>query len=985
MTQRSLEPRSPRSLRILLALLVVSCAGAPPPPAATPSQRVAQSAQAPAAPKAADPTDRGATGPMPVDPVIRLGTLDNGLRYFVRAHGRPEKRAALRLVVDAGSVLENDDQRGLAHFIEHMAFNGTRRFPKQEIVDSMEKAGMRFGADANASTSFDETIYTFTVPTDDPAMFARALLIMEQMAHEVAFDPEEVNRERGVIMEERRLGLGAEMRVLEQISPVLFKGSRYAERMPIGTVPVLQKATAADLRRFYDRWYRPDLMAVMAVGDFDVAAVEKAIRATFAAIPKPAGPANRPVYVVPESNETMVAVGQDPELPSTTVGVLHKMPRRPDASEGDYRRHIVENLYHAMLNARLEEQTRSQDPPFLFAASGTQELVRPVEVFAELAGVKQDGVTRGLEALSREVERVDRYGFTEGELARAKIEQLRRMQSLAAERQNLPADSFADEMVRHFLTGEAMPGIEAELRLHDRYLPTIQPAEMNAIAHDWLGERDRVVLVEAPKSAAVPSRDALMSVFRAVEKAPVTPYVDRVSKEPLLATAPRAGRIEKSSELGELGVTEWRLSNGARVLLKPTTFKTDEVLFASFSPGGTSLVPDRDFFSARFAASIVGSSGFGNMDPTQLRNALAGKLVELNPYIEELEEGVVGQASPQDLETLMQLVYLSFTAPRRDEGVFAAFRTQMVESIAHRDADPHAVFAEKRQQVIYGEQLRRRPLRPGDDKRVSLDKALAIYKARFANAADFTFLFVGNVKPETLAPMVAQYLGALPSKPGHHETWKDLHIRPVSGVHKFEVKKGLEPQSVVGLTFMGPQPWTREEDQAMDALTEAVGIRLREVLREGMSGTYNVRVSGGLQRQPDQRFNVGISFGCAPENVDSLVAATFHELDEAKTGKLAPTYLSKVRTAEHGALQQAMHTNAFWLRELIDHLRYGTDPSVILRQNELIDSITPEKLQEAAARYFDQKRYVLGVLRPETPAISSKKESPAPLAPSPAP
>jgi zinc protease len=980
--RRGLVPSLPLLSAVLLSLL--GCAGkGSRAPAASPSERVAAAAAAPAGPKAADPADVNATAPMPIDPAIRLGQLDNGLRYFVRAHGKPEHRAALRLVVDVGSVLEADDQRGLAHFIEHMAFNGTKLFPKNEIVEYFEKVGMRFGSDANASTSFDETIYTFTVPTDDTALLDKAFVILEQMAHEVAFDPGEVDRERGVILEERRLGLGASMRVLEQIIPVLFKGSIYADRIPIGTLPVLQKATAADLRKFYQRWYRPDLMAVAAVGDFDAAAVERSIRKVFNAIPKPTTPAGRTVNVVPEQPETLVAIGQDAELPSSMVGVVHKMPRRPEASEGDYRRRIVENLYHLMLNGRLEEQARSKDAPFLFAASATQELVRPVEIFAEVAGVRQDGFARGLEALTREVERVDRHGFTAGELARAKAEQLRQMQSLAEERQNLPADSFADEMVRHFLTGEAMPGIEAELRLHDRYLPTVQVAEMNAIARDWLGERDRVIMVQAPQAATVPSRDALVGILRGVERAPIPPYVDRVANRPLVPALPAGGRIERTSEIAAIGVTEWRLGNGVRVVWKPTDWKRDEVLLAAFSPGGTSLVPERDYRSALFAAQIVGGSGWGGFDPTELRNALAGKLVDVAPYIDELEEGILGKASPQDLETMLQLVYLAFTAPRRDDGVFAAFRTQLQEQLAHRDVDPDAVFADRRQEVLYANHPRRRPLEPGDEKRVSLDRVMEIYRARFANAADFTFVITGSARTDTLGPLVAKYLGALPSRPGSHETWRDVGVRPVAGIQRFEVKKGVEPKSDVSLTFTGAQRWTRREDHLLDSLVEALGIRLREVLREGMSGVYNVGVTGDLQRRPREEFQTSVAFGCAPENVDGLVAATLHELDEARRGKLAPAYADKVRAAQRRALEQSQRNNGYWLGQLVDHYRYGTDPTLILREGELIEDVTPARLAEAAARYFSDKRYVMGVLRPASPAVSStaapgKRPSPAP-------
>lgn len=930
----------------------------------------------------ADPSDRAASSPMPVDPAVRLGLLDNGLRYYVRKHGKPEQRAALRLVVNAGSVLETDAQRGLAHFVEHMAFNGTRLFRKQQLVDYLERVGMRFGSDANASTSFDETTYTFTVPTDDPAVLAKAFLIMQQIASEVSFDPGEVDRERGVVIEEWRQGLGAEMRVMEQILPVVFARSRYAERMPIGKNEILEKARSEDLKGFYQRWYRPDLMAVVAVGDFDPVAVERQLRETFGSIPKPSGPANRPVHPVPDHAQTLVAVGQDPELPSTSVGVLHTMPRRPDASEGDYRRHIVESLYHQMLNDRLEEQTRSEAPPFLGAVSTTQNLVRPTDVFAQIAAVKQDGIAQGLKALTIEVERVQRHGFTAGELARAKAEQLRRMQALEKERANMPADSFADEMVRHYLTAEAMPGIQAELRLHERYLPTVTVEEMNGVARNWMSDDGRVILVQAPKAVTVPTRDALLGVFKAVEASNIPAYVDRAADGPLLASLPPPGRIEKETRIDELGVTEWRLSNGVRVVLKPTEFKKDELLLAGFSPGGTSLVSDRDFRSAQFAASIVDASGAGNLDPTALRNALAGKLVDATPFIQELEEGVLGRASPEDLETFLQLLFLKFTAPRRDDRVFAAFRAQLAEQLAHRNVDPEAVFGDKLETVMYDNHVRRRPLQPGDEQKIALDRVLNLYRDRFSKAGDFTFVIVGSFTPDALAPLVTKYLAALPGRASKPERWKDRGVRPVSGLRRFEVRQGVEPKSLVSLTFTGNQRWSREEDHLLDSLVEAIGIRLREVLREDMGGTYSVNVSGGLQRRPFEGYRVGVTFSCAPGSVDKLVEAVFREIEAAKTGSLGAPYLEKVQSAQRRALAQATRTNGFWIHRLLDHTRYGTDPRAILREQELIAGLTAPRITQAAGRYFDRKRYVLGVLRPGAtatpPAATSLDAQPKP-------
>jgi zinc protease len=890
--------------------------------------------------------------------------------------------------VNAGAVLEEENQRGLAHFVEHMAFNGTRLFKKQELVDFLEKAGMRFGSDVNAGTTFDDTIYTFTVPTDEPAVLARGLLVLQQIAHDVSFESDEVDRERGVVIEEWRQGLGAEARVVDQIIPVIFKGSKYAERLPIGKLDVLEHVTSADLRRFYQRWYRPDLMAVVAVGDFDVDAVEREVRKTFEGIPRPGTPAARPDVPVPSQPQTLVAAVQDPELQSTTVGVLHKLPRRAEASEGDYRRTLVEGLYHQMLNDRLEELARSKEPPFLGAGSITQALVRPTEIIAAVAVVKPDGVSRGLEALVRETERVDRHGFTKGELARAKAEQLRRMEALVTERQNLPSDPLADELVRHFLTGEAVPGIQAELRLYQRYLPTVSLPEMNVIARDWLRDEDRVLLVQAPRSATLPSNDDMLGILRNVEKSDLPAYVDRASDRPLLAEPPRPGKIEETLTVPTIGVTEWRLSNGVHVVLKPTPFKEDEVLMGAYSPGGTSLIPDRDYLSARFAAQIVGGSGWGPFDPTELRNMLSGKLATVTPYLDEVNEGVLGRASPQDLDTLMELTYLAFTAPRRDEQVFAAFKAALGDQLARRDADPQSAFADRRQLTLYGDRLRRRPLRAGDENAVNLDRVLEVYRSRFANAADFTFIFVGSFTPEKLAPLVTRYLAALPAHAAPPEHWRDLGLRPVSGVHRFEVRKGREPRSSVDLTFTGPATWSRKDAHALRSLVDVLEIRLREVLREDLSGTYGVGVSGDLQRRPAEEYQSEVNFGCAPEKVEALLAAATKEIEAARAGQIAQVNIEKVQAAQRRERESNLVTNSFWLSHLMTTYQWDMNPALILHGDQLTDRLSVPVLQDAAKRFFDPKRVVTGVLRPETSAPTSSSAAavgkPAPP-PSPAP
>jgi zinc protease len=958
----------------------LSCAGKPSAP---PAASVAGVAAAPSA--AAPRTDEAARDdlPLPTDPAAHLATLPNGLRTYVRAHREPQKRAQLRLVVNAGSVLEEEGERGLAHFVEHMAFNGTRLFKKQEIVDFMEKIGMRFGQHANAYTGLDETVYTFEVPTDDAAILERSFLMLQQLASEVSFEPHEVDRERGVVIEEWRLGLGAQMRVTEQLFPVLFKDSRYAERLPIGKKAVLEKASAADLQAFYRRWYRPDLMAVIAVGDFDVATIEGHIRKHFAPLaPAAAGAPPRPSFPVPDHAETLVSIAKDKELTATSVGVLYKLPSRRLSSRRDYRRATVERIYHRMVNARLEELSRVPDPPFLGAGSITQPFVRTKDIFIQSAVTKAEGIARGLESLTREVARIDRHGFTAGELEREKAATLRDIERAVREKDKSPSAGLAEEMVRNFLTDESMPGVERELELTREFLPTITLAEMNRVASEWISERNRVITVQAPAVAPCPTPAELRAVFARTLAGEIGPYVDKVGSTPLLPKLPPPGKIVREKEIPEIGVTEWRLSNGIRVLIKPTDFKNDEILLQGFSPGGHSRVPDRDFESASYAAGVIAAGGLGTFGPTELRKALTAKVVSLSPYINELEEGVSGGASPDDLETLFGLIHLTVTAPRRDPEVFAAYREQLREQLTRRQAQPEAVFADRWLEVYYRNHLRRRTPDPGVAERISLDTMYRIYRERFADLSDSTFVLVGRLDNQGLRPLVEQYLATLPTR-RRKESFRDVGVHPIGGVHRFTVSRGEEPKSQVRMTFNGPARWSREAEHRTASLGEALSIRLREALREDLGGTYSVAVAGYLIRKPLQRYRSEIRFGCAPENADKLLDAVKAELALVKAKGPAAEIVEKVRTGQSRALEEALRTNGYWLGMLADHARHGTDVRLILEEKKLIDALDVRGLQDAARRSFAEERLVVGVLEPAvSPTVKPIPPGKVGLAPS---
>ncbi len=922
------------------------------------------------APPAASTT---AATPLPLDTVIHKGVLDNGLTYYVRANTKPQKRAELWLVVNAGSVLEDDDQRGLAHFLEHMAFNGTERFPKQDLVNYLESIGMRFGADINASTSFDETIFTLTVPTDDPVIFAKGLDILHEWAHAVAFEADEVERERGVVREEWRLGRGAGARIRDQQFPVLFQGSRYADRLPIGTLPTIEKAPREALQRFYRDWYRPDLMAVIAVGDLDPATVEPQIRARFADLVNPSPERPRGTWNVPPHKQTLYSIATDPEETETSVAVYHLHPAPPEGSAADYRRSLVERLYHAMLNGRLSEIAQRRETPFLYGVSASDSLVRTVAATVQGAGVPDGGVELGLDALLTEIERVHRYGFNASELDRQKAEMLRSYEQALAELDKLDSSTFAAEYSRNFLEDEPAPGITAEHAMVAKFLPTITLDETNRFAAAWTDRANRVVLVSGPqKPGSTPPREAdVRKVFGRVAERELKPWVDRVVDKPLVPQPPPAGTVVSERTVPEVGLTEWTLSNGARVVFKPTDFQNDQILLRGWKPGGTSLVSDADYLSASYAAPLLREAGYGAFDAVTLEKALAGKAAQAGTYISELEEGVMGAASARDAQTMFELAWLAMTAPRRDPSSFETQVAKLRASIEDRRADPQSAFGDALRTTLSGNHPRRKPLDLEGVDSIDLDTALRVYKDRFADASQFTFLLVGNLDMEKLRPLVSTYLGGLPSL-GRQETWRDIGVHPPTGRVDVAVAKGVEPKAQVRLVWTGDDTWSREEVQDLDALGDALNIRLREVLREDLGGVYGVGVSGGVTDRPRGRFNFSIGFGCAPERVDELVAATLREIEAVRDHGLGQVYVDKVKETQKRERETSLRENDFWLDVLESYEDHKLDPRLILRYDELVARTTTERLRDTARRIIDPQNFVKGVLLPEA------KRAPAP-------
>ncbi|MEO7192249.1 MAG: insulinase family protein [Vicinamibacterales bacterium] len=904
---------------------------------------------------------------IPTDPQITTGRFANGLRYYIRRNTRPQNRAELRLVVNAGSVLEEDDQQGLAHFVEHMAFNGTTHFPKMAIVSFMESIGMRFGPSVNAFTSFDETVYMLQIPTERAEVIDKALLVLEDWAHNVSFGTEEINKERGVITEEWRLRRGAAARVQDKQLPMILQNSRYAGRIPIGKMEIVQNFNPDRLRQFYKDWYRPDLMAVIAVGDFNPADVQALVTKHFGAIAPSATPKKRPTFAVPGHPGTTFAIATDKEVPTTQVSVYNMTPARDQSTIGSYRQQqIVDGLFSSMLNARFAEIAEKPNAPFLAAHASRGQIVRTAEAATLGAVVKEDGIEKGLESIFAEAQRVAQFGFTATELDRQKVSSLRRLERAITEKDNQQSADLAAEYSRNYLNGEPIPGIVYENALYQRFMPGITLAEINQLAKTWWPDRNRVVAVTAPDKPGVviPTEARLSAAMTRAGGPGLKAYEDAGGGRALLESVPTPGRVVSTNVRTPFGITEWKLSNGATIVLKPTTFRQDEIMFRAFSPGGTSLASDRDFIAAITAAQVVSAGGLGQMSSNELGKALTGKLASVRPSIGALDEGVAGTGSMKDAETLFQMIYLTFTQPRVDPEIFKVILDQTRTALANQSARPEYAFGLALGSALSQDHPRARPMTLDLVNEMDLAKSVAFYKDRFADASDFTFVFVGSFDPAKLQPLVEQYIGSLPAL-HRQESWKDVGIRYPHTVVERRVEKGIEPKSQTATVFTGTFQYDQSHRTAIRAMAMALETRLRGALREELGGTYSVSVSAGYSKIPTPEYSVSINFGADPTRLNALAARVSTEIERLKTSGVTEQELSDVREALLREYEAGTKSNSYLMSNIAGRYQLGESLESFFTLDASYRSLTAATIQDAARTYLNPQSVVRVTLVPE--------------------
>ena len=906
---------------------------------------------------------------IPIGPQVQKGQLANGLTYYIQKNTRPEKRLELRLVVKAGSVLEDDDQRGMAHLIEHMAFNGSTNFKKSELISYLQSIGLKFGADLNAYTSFNETVYILPLPTDQREAVEKGFLVLADWAGGLSLNAADIDAERGIVLEELRLGKGAQDRINKVVLPKIFGGSKYADRLPIGTEESIKGSTHAAIKRFYKDWYRPDLMAVVVVGDIEPQAARALIEANFAQLKNPQNERPRTYPVLPVRAESEAVVVLDKEATNNSLQLLYPvMADKTVVTLADTRQKLLEELFGEALGQRIQELTQQASPPFVGGSSDLVPLMPGYRLFNSSAVLGRQGAQPAIDALVEENERARQFGFSADELERSKKNLLRSLEQGFAEREKTNSGQYAAEYIRNFLVKESIPGIANELAYAQELLPTLTTADLNAFARTVIPAQAAKLVVYTGTDKAdanTPTSAQLLSAVQAAEKIKVTATTEKPVAASLMAKLPKAGRIVSERRDEALDVTELMLSNGVKVLLKQTDFKNDEIQMAAARLGGQSLAPEADKFNAAYASAAVGAMGLGDFTPLALQKMLAGKVARVASGTAELSDGLSGASSNADLETFFQLLHLKFGPVRRDDDLFKSFVSRAEDAARNALAQPDAAFNDALKKTLYANNPRvLLTPRPEDFAQLSLARIEALYEQRFSSAKGFTFIFVGSFKPEVIKPLLATYVASLPT-PDVAAQFVDLGIRPVTGVVKQEVLAGLDAKAKVSLVFAGSAPYSEDEQLRVQALVEVMNLKIIDVLREKLTLIYGGGIGGGLRPVPYPSYNLAMTLPCGPENVDKVVAAAWGEIQKIQAAGPDAADLDKVKLNWTIAHRRALRENSYWLGKLNNAKLLGTDPARILSYEKDVAAITPADVQAAAKRYLRQDNYVQVVLKPE--------------------
>ncbi len=915
---------------------------------------------------------------LPFDSKVVKGKLDNGLTYFVRENKKPEKKVELRLVIKAGSINEDDDQQGLAHMAEHMAFNGTKNFKKNDIVSYLQGIGVEFGGDLNAYTSFDETVYILPIPTDQPGNLEKGFQILEDWAHQVTYLDEDINSERGIILEESRLGKSADERMFKKVYPELFKGSKYAARLPIGIDSIISNFPPDAIRRYYRDWYRPDIMAVIVVGDISKEEALRYIQKHFAGLKNPANPRVREYANVPPYTSTNAMVVTDKEATGFEFSINYPAYKiEPTKTLDQYRNDILRNLYVSMLNNRFRELTQKADPPFVGAGAGFNSYAKFHESFSVSGSTGTQDVSKGLDAALTEIERVKRFGFTEPELERAKKNTQAMYERSWNNRDKTESSVYADEYIRHFTDEEPVPGIDAEFNYVKELLPGIKLAEVNALTDRFRNEKNIFSYVAGPdanEKMKLPTSSSIIAALGTkASDASIKPYEEKAVAANLLTTAPRSGKVVSTKKDAVLGTTELVLSNGVKVTMKSTDFKNDQILFSATRYGGTSNYAVADKYNAENATAIVSSMGFGQFSPTDMRKSMAGKTVALNPVVGQYSAGFSGNSSKKDIETLFQLLHLYVLEPRVDSALFKSVIQRNKAQVAMLGANPQFAFIDTLYKVLY----ENNPLAPTAVPRaenydkIQLGRAVEIYKERLGDVGGMHMILVGSFDEKEMIALLEKYVAGLPAK--SKSAFTDNKVRPFTGQNDFQFKKGKDDKSLILGIYHGEIPYSENTGLQLDGLSEVLNIAIIEEMREKIQGIYGGGTQVQFSKVPVGNYQFVLQLPCGPSKVDTLVSTFRHQLQELAQKGIDTGYISKVKKTWIEKYRVDVKKNEYWLSALDDIYQGERTADRVVNAEKYYNAFSADDVKKAANLLLNSKGKMIAVQLPEV--VKEKKET----------
>lgn len=911
----------------------------------------------------------GLEAPLPKDPNTVVGQLPNGITYYLRHNQEPKDRASFYIIRNAGALLENDEQNGLAHFLEHMAFNGTKNFPGKGIISTLEKYGVAFGRNINAYTSHNETVYNISaVPTTDEKLLDTCLLILHDWSYYLTLDEKEIDEERGVISEEWRTRRNSAFRLRAQTTPVLLKDSKYAARDVIGNLDVIKNFKSETIREFYRHWYRTDLEAIAIVGDFDVAKMEQKIKEMFSTVPAVENPQERPFYAIPEHDEMYFAVATDKEAQRSMVSITTILPEKNAAEKNTHaylKEALIQSFYNSMIASRISELMQKGDPPFINAGIGFGGLVRGYNSYGITAIAKPNQEDVALEAVLTENEKIKRFGFTESELERVKTNMLVGLESAYKEKDKTNNESYIREMQSNFLENEPIVDFEYYYEFAKQVIPTITVAEVSAKAREWNTPKNRVMIISGPSEDAKHlTQEEAVAILEKVEKADLKAYEDHVQDASLISEDLPGSKIVKTKKLPQFDAEEWTLANGAKVVFRKADFDKDDVTLTSYSKGGTSLYDIDLLPSASNVGSLVGAYGLGDFDAVTLRKMLTGKMASVSVSVGSLSESVGGKSTPKDFETMLQLLYLRFEKPRFDAEAHEAIMNRNRAAIANQQKNPQKIMQDSLSLIMSDYNPRTLLFNEEYLNKISLEKIEQVYRDRIKDASDFTFFIVGNISADTVKPLIEKYIGSLTSV-NRKENWRDNRVRGPKGRTEKVIEIPLEtPKATVVTKFSKDMKYNVYHNLCNNILEGVLKLRYTENIREKEGGTYGVSVNAGAVREPYQNYSMTMVFDCDPDRAAQLKSLVYEETEKMMQEGPTAEELHKVISNIKKNREQSKQHNRYWLNNIYSEYVTGIkfDPE---GYEKMLDKISPKDIQKFAQSLFKGADVVDVVFQPK--------------------